>query len=253
MSAGGPRFFATEIVDETFFVVPSQNAGTLPNLDLANERSAFLQEIRAARIKGVVFDLAALEVFGSQMLATLCLAWKQVRDRGLGMVLCNLSETAVQVIERSKLNSLWPIYASRQLAVESLRSADAEPIRPCHTPSGSIVEGDTSRLGHLYAPVNSRLEVIELGPRTVVGFGGDDLPPEHTLGRYLNEIYELIASSGCKELTFDLAGVTLIPSGFLGVMASVMKKGVAVSVKNPSREVREVLALTNFDQLVKIQ
>jgi anti-sigma B factor antagonist len=253
MSAGGTRLFATEVVDDTLFVVPSQNAGTLSNVDLAKERSAFLQEIRASTVKGVVFDLAALEVFGSQMLATLCLAWKQARERGLGMVLCNLSETAVQVLERSKLNSLWPIYASRQLAVGSLRSVDEEPLRPGDVTSGSIVDNDTSRLGHLYAPVNSRLEVIELGPRTVVGFGGDDLPPEHALGRYLSEIYELIASSGCKELTFDLAGVTLIPSGFLGVMASVMKKGVAVSVKNPSREVREVLALTNFDQLVKIQ
>lgn len=252
MSASEPMFFATEIVDDTLFVVPSQKAGTLSNVDQTKERSAFLQEIRSSRIKGVVFDLTALDVFGSQMLATLCLAWKQVRERGAEMALCNLSETAVQVIERSKLNSLWPIYASRELAVESLRSADAEPIRACDTTSGSIVDGDTRRLGHLYAPAHSRLEVIELGPRTVVGFGGDDLPPEHALGRYLSEIYELIASSGCRELTFDLAGVTLVPSGFLGVMASVMKKGVAVSVKNPSREVREVLALTNFDQLVKI-
>jgi hypothetical protein len=66
-------------------------------------------------------------------------------------------------------------------------------------------------------------------------------------------IYELIESSSCRELTFDLTGVTAVPSGFLGVMASVLKKGVAVSVKNPSREVSEVLALTNFDRLVKVR
>ena len=46
--------------------------------------------------------------------------------------------------------------------------------------------------------------------------------------------------------------MSAVPSGFLGLMASVLKKGVVVSVENASREVREVLALTNFDRLVKV-
>jgi anti-anti-sigma regulatory factor len=43
-----------------------------------------------------------------------------------------------------------------------------------------------------------------------------------------------------------------VPSGFLGVIASITKRGVAVSVRHPSADVRDVLELTHFDQIIKI-
>jgi anti-sigma B factor antagonist len=244
VTAEASNFFATEMVDQTLLVVPSQKVVGLTGSELAKERSAFIQKIRSGDVRGVVFDLSALDGFGSLMLGTLCLAWKQARDQGAGMVLCNVSTNGRQVLDRSRLSSLWPIYASRELAVEALQSD--------HTAKSVLPESDTDFLGGFDKMTHGRLRILELGPGTVVGFGGADLPPEHVLGQYLTEIYELIESSGCRELTFDLSGVTAIPSGFLGVMASVLKKGVAVSIKNPSREIREVLALTNFDRLVKV-
>jgi anti-sigma B factor antagonist len=243
VTTGGSKYFATEISNETLFVMPTQKVVTLTGADLAKERAAFIEEIRSSDVGGIVFDLSALEAFGSLMLGTLCLTWKQARDQGAQMVLCNVSALGRQVLERSRLSSLWPIYASRGQAVESMRAAAAKSALP---------DSDTALLGGL-EKIRGRLRVHELGPRTVIGFSAADLPPEHALGAYLKEIYELIESSGCRELTFDLSEVTAIPSGFLGVMASVLKKGVAVSVKNPSREVREVLALTSFDRLVKVR
>jgi hypothetical protein len=160
------------------------------------------------------------------------------------MALCNVSAIGRQILERSRLSSLWPIYASRELAVASFRST--EPAK------NALPDSDTEGPGKIDKNTRGRLHIVEVGPRTVIGFGGVDLPPEHILGQYLSEIYELIETSGCRELSFDLSGVTAVPSGFLGVLASVLKKGVALSVKNPSREVREVLALTNFDRLVKV-
>jgi anti-sigma B factor antagonist len=238
-----PKFFPTEIVDRILFVAPSQKVASLTGVDLTKERSVFIQEIRNSDVRGVVFDLAALEAFGSLMLGTLCLAWKQTHDQGARMALCNVSTIGRQVLERSKLSSLWPIHDSRELAVESLRPADSAKT--------VLADSDTALIGTIEDKSRSRLRVIAQGPQTVIGFRGD-LPPEHVLGQYLTELSDLIETSGCRELTFDLTGVTAIPSGFLGVMATVLKKGVAVSVKNPSREVREVLALTNFDRLVKL-
>jgi anti-sigma B factor antagonist len=238
-----PKFFPTEIVDGILFVAPSQKVASLTGVDLTKERSVFIQEIRNSDVRGVVFDLAALEAFGSLMLGTLCLAWKQAHDQGARMALCNVSTIGRQVLERSKLSSLWPIHDSRELAVESLRPADSAKT--------VLADSDTALIGTIEDKSRSRLRVIEQGLQTVVGFRGD-LPPEYVLGQYLTELNDLIETSGCRELTFDLAGVMSIPSGFLGVMATVLKKGVAVSVKNPSREVREVLALTNFDRLVKL-
>jgi anti-sigma B factor antagonist len=243
VTAEGSKYFATEIVDQTLFVVPSQKVVTLTGVELSKERSAFIQEIRNSHVREAIFDLSALEAFGSLLLGTLCLAWKQTRDQGAAMALCNVSPIGRQVLERSRLSSLWPIYASRDLAVESLRSTREQSALP---------DSDTEQLGTFEKKIRSRLEVIELGPRTVVGFGGANLPPEHALGQYLTEISELIERSRCRELIFDLSGVSAVPSGFLGLMASVLKKGAAVSVKDASREVREVLALTNFDRLIKL-
>jgi anti-sigma B factor antagonist len=244
VTAEEPRFFSTEIVERILLIAPSQRVAALTGVELAQERSAFLEKIRNSDIKGVVFDLGALQAFGSLMLGTLCLSWKQARDQGAPMVLCRVSATGRIVLERSKLSSVWPIFDSRELALDALRSANAGGI-PLSAP-------ETLPLGFEKFVRGHRLEVLELGPRTTIGFGGGELPPEHAFGRYLGEIYELIESSGCRELTLDLAGVSAVPSGFLGVLASVLKKGVTVSVKNASREVREALSLTNFDRLIKI-
>jgi anti-anti-sigma factor len=237
------KFFTTEVVGRTLIIVPTPKVVTLTGVELTKERAAFVNEIRGSDARGIVFDLSALEAFGSLMLGTLCLTWKQARDQRAQMVLCNVSVIGRQVLARSRLSSLWPIYAPRDLAVESLRSAEAA--------RDALPDSDTQLFGRFEKKIRGRLQVLERGPRTVIGFGEADLPPEHALGPYLTEIYELIASSGCRELTFDLSGVSAVPSGFLGVLASVLKKDVAVSVANPSREVREVLAVTNFDRLVK--
>lgn len=244
MTSDEPKFFSTEIVDRVLVIVPSQRVATLTGVELAQERFGFIEKIRNPDVQGVVFDLNALEAFGSLMLGTLCLSWKQAHDQGASVVLCNVSTVGRQVLERSRLSSLWPIYPSRDLALESLRSIE--------TPRNALPDSDTALLGSLERKSSGRLRILEPGQRTVVGFGGADLPPEHVLGQYLAEINELIETSGCRELCFDLTGVSSIPSGFLGLMASVMKKRVAVSIKNPSREVREVLTLTNFERLVKV-
>jgi anti-anti-sigma regulatory factor len=254
MPANRPRCFATEAVDQILFVVPNEFVGRLTGMDLANERSAFVQQMRDAKAKGVIFDLGAVNAFGSQLIGTLVFAWKEARGLGATMVLCNLSDIGRQVLERSKLFSLWSIYASRDQAVASFPAANA--------PRAAIVS-DTARLRELEEKARDekatdekapdRLQIIETGLRTVLGFGTADLPPEHALGRYLTALTKLIEREGCVELVFDLGGVSAVPSGFLGVMASILKQGVAVSVKHASQEVREVLALTNFDRLVKVE
>jgi anti-anti-sigma factor len=245
MTENRSRYLTTEVVDQILFVVPKEHVGRLTGLDLANERSAFLEEMRGSGVKGVVFDLAGVPAFGSQMLGTLVLAWKEARHQEVTMVLCNLSETGRQVLERSRLDSLWPIYTSRDQALASFPLSNS--------PRPTVLDSDTARLGDLDEKTRDRLRVIESGLRTVVGFGGADLPPEHALGRYLTALNELIEQNGCLELVFDLASVSAVPSGFLGLMASILKRGVNVSVKNASREVRAALALTNFDRLVKVE
>jgi hypothetical protein len=56
-----------------------------------------------------------------------------------------------------------------------------------------------------------------------------------------------------SAFVFDMAGVSTVPSGFLGVLATILKKGVEVSITNSSRELCEILALANYDERIQIE
>jgi len=96
------------------------------------------------------------------------------------------------------------------------------------------------------------LEVYQAGRLTVVGFGDHDVLDFVNIADCRDELAALIAKHDCQSLAFDLTGVKLLPSGLLGLLASLRNLGVQVMIYNPSRDVREVLEITNLDQLLEI-
>ena len=96
------------------------------------------------------------------------------------------------------------------------------------------------------------LDVYEVGSTTVVGFGDRDILDGINLAICREELVRLLQSADARVLGFDLTGVRLIPSGFLGLMASARALGVEVHLYNPSPDVREVLSTTNLDRLMPV-
>jgi anti-anti-sigma factor len=96
------------------------------------------------------------------------------------------------------------------------------------------------------------LDVYEAGPTTVVGFGERDILDNINLSVCREQLLELLKANASHTLGFDLTGVKIVPSGFLGLMASVRSLGVDVHLYNPSPDVREVLATTNLDKIMPI-
>jgi anti-anti-sigma regulatory factor len=47
--------------------------------------------------------------------------------------------------------------------------------------------------------------------------------------------------------------VKLVPSGMLGMLASLGRLGVEVFVFNPSEEIREVLEITRLDSVLQVR
>jgi anti-sigma B factor antagonist len=244
MSTNPSKFFATEREADTLIASPIRGMGSLAGPEFIEDRTALIEEIRHPDVRCVVVDFSNVDYFGSLLLDTLCMAWKHARERGAGMALCNLSPAGQEILQKSKLNMLWPVYPTREQAVNGLRAAASAPAQ--------LGAGAAKSPAPTWTDMSSRLQVLETGPVVVIGFGGRDLPPEHALGRYLGELGELIDSTGCRELAFEMQGINMIPSGFLGVIASVAKRGVAISVRHPSTDVREVLELTHFDRIIKI-
>ena len=112
--------------------------------------------------------------------------------------------------------------------------------------------GDSSlNLGDLNAP--NVLKIYQTGELTVVGFGGQDVPDEVCIAGYRDQLFKMIDECHCKVLAFDLTGVTLVPSGMLGVLTSLRSKVEKVELYNPSTDVREVLRMTRLEQLFEIK
>jgi anti-sigma B factor antagonist len=96
------------------------------------------------------------------------------------------------------------------------------------------------------------LRVYEAGPLTVVGFGSELTPDMINLSDCREEIVDLVKLHNCRDLAFDLTGINYVPSGMLGLFASLRKINIQVHLYNPSSDVREVLAITHLDRLFKI-
>lgn len=96
------------------------------------------------------------------------------------------------------------------------------------------------------------LHIYETGELTVVGFGRTDVLDHVNVSQCRDELSQLIQEHQIKTLAFDLSGVKLIPSGMLGLLASLHRLGVTVLLCNPSEDIKEVLQITHLDQFVEL-
>lgn len=96
------------------------------------------------------------------------------------------------------------------------------------------------------------LQVYQTGPTTVIGFGGSDVLDDVNIAAFRDQIVAILEKSACKVLGVDLTGVRLVPSGLLGMLTSIRRRGVEVHIYNPSPDVREVLRVTNLDRLMPV-
>lgn len=96
------------------------------------------------------------------------------------------------------------------------------------------------------------LEVYEAGEITVIGFGGREILDHLNLADCREQIVALVKQHDSRVMAFDLTGVKLVPSGMLGLLASVSKLGVEVHLYNASNDIREILEITHLDQVLQL-
>lgn len=96
------------------------------------------------------------------------------------------------------------------------------------------------------------LSVYKTGPLTVVGFGGQEVLDQVNIAACRSEIMKLVEVNKTEVLAFDLTGVKLIPSGLLGLLASLRNQGVKIQLYNPSEDVMDVLQVTHLDTVLEV-
>lgn len=96
------------------------------------------------------------------------------------------------------------------------------------------------------------LEVFQDGEVTVVGFGGREILNQINIAACRDQLTELVKRNQTKTLAFDMSGVRFIPSGMLGLLASLRDIVAKIRIVNPSEDVREVLEVTKLDQIFEV-
>jgi anti-sigma B factor antagonist len=97
------------------------------------------------------------------------------------------------------------------------------------------------------------LQVLAAGPTTIVAFHATDILEDINVAECRDEVIRLVQENATEVICFELSRVRLIPSGMLGLLASLRQMDLEVRVLNPSPDVREVLSITNFDKLIVIE
>jgi stage II sporulation protein AA (anti-sigma F factor antagonist) len=62
----------------------------------------------------LVLDLGEVRFFGSSFIELMFRAWKRLKERNGAMVLCCLHPHCAEVLKVTKLDTLWPICATRE-------------------------------------------------------------------------------------------------------------------------------------------
>lgn len=76
--------------------------------------------LREMSVPMIVFDLSAVNYFGSVFLALLLRCHKLAKSNGGELVLCGASKSASELLRVTALDTLWAIYNTREEAVAAL-------------------------------------------------------------------------------------------------------------------------------------
>ena len=114
------QIFNTEIHNATLIVTARGDVSTLAGEDIHAELLGLLNQLEQAEVKHVVIDLKKATYFGSSMLGAMIALWSRIRPRGGKMAVCNVSQTGLEILQVSKFDTLWPVCASREDALEKV-------------------------------------------------------------------------------------------------------------------------------------
>ncbi len=96
------------------------------------------------------------------------------------------------------------------------------------------------------------LKVSQNGEVTVISFGGREVLDQINIAACRDQITDIVKQNQTKTLAFEMTGVRLIPSGMLGLLASLRDKVAKIQILNPSEDVRDVLEVTKLNQIFEV-
>jgi anti-anti-sigma factor len=97
------------------------------------------------------------------------------------------------------------------------------------------------------------LTLTARGTRLLVEFRDKSVPDESQVMDYRQHVLEIARQTGCREMTFDLIGINLVPSRMLGLFVELRKNGYDIELVNVSPFVQDIFRVSKLDSLVTIR
>jgi anti-anti-sigma factor len=115
-----PKVFEATNNGSTLIIMPLGSVGSLAGESVNFELEALVKRLGESGLKHVIFDFQKVSYFGSSMLGAMHAVWKHVSAAEGKMALCNVSDVEREVLEVSKFDTLWPVYATREQALAAI-------------------------------------------------------------------------------------------------------------------------------------
>lgn len=112
--------FEVERDGATLFLTPRTNLHKLDFDAIQEGASDALSLLEDKGIKNIILDFHNAQYCGSTALAFFIKLWQRVKSCGGKMVFCEVSKHDREVLDVTKLSTLWTICSSRDDAINSL-------------------------------------------------------------------------------------------------------------------------------------
>ncbi|MHB0959944.1 MAG: STAS domain-containing protein [Pirellulaceae bacterium] len=120
MSFGRP-IFEIHVEGDTLILSPTSNLSELELSYFEDEYGAVIGHLGAAQVHNVVLDFHGTDYYGSTALGFFLKLWKLVQSMDGKMAFCNVSAHEQEILRLTRLDTLWPIYGTREDALQWMR------------------------------------------------------------------------------------------------------------------------------------
>ena len=116
------HLFDISQVEQTLILSPVANLSELELSSFDDAIRTVMQQLESLGFRNVLLDFTGTDYYGSTALGFFIKLWKRVRSIDGSMVFCNVSSHEREVLELTRLDTLWTICDTRDDALAFLRS-----------------------------------------------------------------------------------------------------------------------------------
>jgi anti-sigma B factor antagonist len=112
--------FDYEKQGDVIIVTPKRDLREFEFGEIETQGADLLRMIGEDDVRNIVIDFHKTDYYGSTALSFFVKLWKRVRAREGKMVFCNVSAHEFEILELTKLDTLWSMYGSREEALRAV-------------------------------------------------------------------------------------------------------------------------------------